>query len=120
MPFRLYKFDSTLKVEEALDVYSFSQPTTNDSDTYIMGLNVRNKRAKETIELKQITAISPMWTITPLNFDPSVEAHNNKYTAIPLESTTLFFSISKAKNDKKQQSDQKTILAHTTHSLQVN
>lgn len=109
MKFRLHKLQSCLQVNESLALHHFSQPSSvqlHDEEEFVLGITATNQRKFSIppsqlmmneiedmkIQLHQVTAVSPGWSLTPLNFVPG-QVTQNTVDLAPSESTTLYFKI---------------------------
>jgi hypothetical protein len=108
MKFRLHRLETNIQVTESLHLYHFSQPScfssTGNTEEFILGITAANNRrvlpnappslSDHTIQIHQISAISPDWKLTPLNFSPGTVSES-MVSLQPAESTTLYFKINK-------------------------
>lgn len=97
MPYRLYQMSNTIRVTESVQIKYFSQPRSKANDggmDFLLGVQVTNKRAKQSIVLKQLTSVSSRWVLQPINFQQSKEqTDDHLFTIPPNESTTLYFDL---------------------------
>lgn len=105
MKFRLYKLETSINVADSLSLYHFTQPSCASVNEFILGLTATNQRRSltdphSTIQIDQVSAVSPNWKLTPLNFSPGTVA-DTMIRVNSGESTTLYFKISKIE-DKSQ------------------
>lgn len=66
MPYRLFRLSKPIQIERLLQITPFSNTSSKNFGEYIIGLTISNLK-KKSIQLNQITSISPMWTFSPLN-----------------------------------------------------
>lgn len=99
LPYRLTRNKTQFSLIDSVVLNSFGQPSLTSSDEFVIGLEVKHLGAfDKNVIVKQVTSISPKWTITPLNFkmaDPEMEKYVlNMFTVPAKESTTMYFTVS--------------------------
>jgi len=136
MKFRLHKLQACLQVNDSLHLYHFSQPSSvqlHDEEEFILGITATNQcrhavrksltsntngagdANDSVIRLHQISAVSPEWTLIPLNFSPG-SVPPNMVSLLPSESTTLYFKICKInRSERIHDSQEDNLIYH--HNL---
>jgi hypothetical protein len=107
--FRLYRHNFGLRVIDSIRVRTFTQPSLQNVDEFILGVQIKNNVPHTTspnqddfaaIQLRQLTAVSPMWTFSPLNFS---QIEDEKLRIPAQESTTLYLRVHKLQTTQENQ-----------------
>lgn len=88
MPYRLFKLSKPIQIERLLQITPFSQKSIENLGEYTIGLTISNL-TKTSVQLSQVSSVSPMFTFEPLN-DMISQLDSE-------ESCNLFFKILKLK-----------------------
>jgi hypothetical protein len=121
--FRLYRHSIGLRVIDSIRLRTFAQPSLQNVDEFILGLQIKNNILLTsspstdnndniaTININQLTAVSPMWTFTPLNFS----ATDDKLRITAQESSTLYLRIHKRPSLDDQDTENKDLYHNTMY-----
>lgn len=94
---RTLRYTVHVQVLPSLKINAFTRPSTTAVNEYILGIEIENLQTAANFDLTQLTATSPMWTITPLSVDLSSPTDVNDKTVIPPRQTTFaYYKIYKA------------------------
>jgi hypothetical protein len=88
-----------VQVLPSLKINAFTRPSTTAVNEYILGVEIENLQTVANFDLTQLTASSPMWSITPLSIDMSSEEDIAAKTTIPPRQTTFaYYKIRKSES----------------------
>ncbi|KAL7316394.1 hypothetical protein PS15m_005491 [Mucor circinelloides] len=94
---RTLRYTVHVQVLPSLKINAFTRPSTTAVNEYILGIEIENLQTVANFDLTQLTATSPMWSITPLSIDLSSEEDVLAKTVIPPRQTTFaYYKIRKA------------------------
>ncbi|KAI9015852.1 ER-golgi trafficking TRAPP I complex 85 kDa subunit-domain-containing protein [Phycomyces nitens] len=100
---RTLRYTVNLQVLPSLKINAFTRPSTTAVNEYILGIEIENLQVAANFQLNQISATSPVWTITPLSINTDSPQDIQAKTAIPPRQTTFaYYKIQK----KTKQADQ--------------
>lgn len=96
---RTLRYTIHVQVLPSLKINAFTRPSTTAVNEYILGVEIENLQTVANFDLTQLTASSPMWTITPLSIDMASEEDIAVKTMIPPRQTTFtYYKIRKSEN----------------------
>lgn len=101
MKYRVLRFSKEMRVTPSIQVTTFTNPSLNGLDSYLLGLEIENQQSNTMFVVKQLTSISSCWKIDPLSYNvaqlnsPSTNAEGSVFQIGPhsRQSTNLFFRI---------------------------
>ncbi|KAJ3330649.1 Trafficking protein particle complex 8 [Blyttiomyces sp. JEL0837] len=62
---RTLKYSMTTQVQPSLRINAFTRPSTSILQEFVLGIEVENLQPSTKVKLRQITALSPAWSISP-------------------------------------------------------
>lgn len=110
---RTLRYTVNVQVLPSLKINAFTRPSTTAVNEYILGIEIENLQTVANFDLTQLTATSPMWTITPLSIDLSSPEDVKDKTVIPPRQTTFaYYKIYKSETIDTSRPE-----AWTSHAL---
>ncbi|KAI8641827.1 ER-golgi trafficking TRAPP I complex 85 kDa subunit-domain-containing protein [Parasitella parasitica] len=88
---RTLRYTMHVQVLPSLKINAFTRPSTTAVNEYILGIEIENLQTVANFDLTQLTAVSPMWSITPLSIDLSSKEDVLAKTVIPPRQTTFAY-----------------------------
>ncbi|KAF7724948.1 Trafficking protein particle complex 8 [Apophysomyces ossiformis] len=122
---RTLRYTVNVQVLPSLKINAFTRPSTTAINEYILGIEVENLQTVANFDLNQVSAVSPMWTITPLSIDFSSKQDVEAKTSIPPRQTTFaYYKIRKIdglekmswKPEKWTSDALEALLSHADHN----
>lgn len=94
---RTLRYTVHVQVLPSLKINAFTRPSTTAVNEYILGIEIENLQTVANFDVTQLTATSPIWSITPLSIDLSSEEDILAKTVIPPRQTTFaYYKIRKS------------------------
>ncbi|CAO3683651.1 unnamed protein product [Rhizopus stolonifer] len=88
---RTLRYSMQVQVITSLKINAFTRPSTTTINEYILGIEIENLQTMGQFNLAQLTASSPIWTISPLSIDLSDNQDVERKTTIPARQTTFAY-----------------------------
>lgn len=88
---RTLRYSMQVQVITSLKINAFTRPSTTTINEYILGIEIENLQTMGQFNLAQLTASSPIWTISPLSIDLSDTQDVERKTTIPARQTTFAY-----------------------------
>ncbi|KAG0191141.1 Trafficking protein particle complex 8 [Apophysomyces sp. BC1034] len=122
---RTLRYTVNVQVLPSLKINAFTRPSTTAVNEYILGIEIENLQTVAKFDLNQVSASSPMWTITPLSIDLKSSQDVEAKTSIPPRQTSFaYYKIRKVESLDKPlwlpeawtSSALEALLNHTEHN----
>ncbi|ORZ15022.1 ER-golgi trafficking TRAPP I complex 85 kDa subunit-domain-containing protein [Absidia repens] len=93
---RTLRYTLHVQVTPSLKINAFTRPSMTATNEFILGVEIENLLPVASFDLRQLTAASALWSITPLSIDLDSEQDISDKTSIPPRQTTfVYFKIRK-------------------------
>ncbi|KAI8328146.1 ER-golgi trafficking TRAPP I complex 85 kDa subunit-domain-containing protein [Chlamydoabsidia padenii] len=97
---RTLRYTLHIQVTPSLKINAFTRPSMTAVNEFVLGVEIENLQSGTNFDLRQLTAVSAMWTIVPLSIDMDSTKDILDKTVIPSRQTTfIYFKIKKASVD---------------------
>ncbi|KAI8096946.1 ER-golgi trafficking TRAPP I complex 85 kDa subunit-domain-containing protein [Halteromyces radiatus] len=94
---RTLRYTLHIQVTPSLKINAFTRPCISATNEFILGIEIENLQSLTPFDLRQLTATSALWTITPLSIDLNSEQDVLDKTTIPSRQTTFaYYKIKKS------------------------
>ncbi|KAI8068329.1 ER-golgi trafficking TRAPP I complex 85 kDa subunit-domain-containing protein [Gongronella butleri] len=92
--YRTLRYTLPLQVQPSLKINAFTRPSLATTDEYLLGIEIENMQPSTAFDLRQLTTISPHWTLTPISIDmTSAQDIKDKSTIPPRQTTFAYYKL---------------------------